>query len=129
MRLSIATEPSGRLAVRRAAMLQARERTEARARLAIIVLIVAAFAAMMTFGWYAQTAVEGRHRPQPRIAPLTAEQRSGHIVHELPDGISCRYVPFDNFTAWFGYGTTARCKPELKQQPRRSIERFSWGSK
>jgi hypothetical protein len=51
---------------------------------------------------------------------------AGWIVYELPDGLSCTYVRFDNVKEWFGEPTTAPCEDTLRQHGPYA-RGFNWG--
>ena len=113
---------------RRAAMVSARRKHEARGRFAILFIGCAMFVGTLSLGWYSRTELETRWlRPAALgVAPLTAEQRTGKIVYELGDGVSCRTVAFDNLATWFSDSTTRRCEAEMPTNGSRAINRFTW---
>jgi len=84
-------------------------------------LFLVMFAATLLIGGHA--AID----PLLQSAADTPEASSaGAVVYTMPDGIFCRRVSFDNFTAQLTEGGIERCKNDVTGSRPRSIRAFSW---
>jgi hypothetical protein len=136
-----------RLAARRreAFMLAARHNQirarEARARLARTLIACALFVALVSAGWAVRMPavigflsqhgiIQGQaHGHQQEYVKATSPDRPGQIVHELPDGLSCRFLPFDNITGWFELDKVGPCEDDSQKRVEAPPRQFKWGEK
>jgi hypothetical protein len=72
------------------------------------------------------TKNEAVERKKQREAKQAAERTSGWIVQELPDGLTCQYLKFDNITAQVGQPNLAACEEALRVRAEGRTG-FSWG--
>jgi len=121
---------------------------EQRGRVAAALLACLIFVAVVGIGWLLGTKPPSPPAKKPATATEESQKKkgpkralvndgnvtiielrdptSGRIVYELPDGLSCLYVPFDNVSQWMGEPVTAVCEDTARKQ-RRPTTTFSWG--
>jgi hypothetical protein len=115
---------------RRPEQLHARE---ARARYGRGLVAFTIFLMMLTAGLMIGTHAvispaqkEAAAKKREREAKQAAERTTGWIVQELPDGLTCQYIKFDNVTERVGAPTLALCEEALRERIA-GRPGFSWG--
>jgi hypothetical protein len=118
---------------------------EAQARRVRGLILCGAFLAVLSATLFIATKPYGPllHEPQRKAASkdnnndrdadigrwvkYVAQPSAGVVIRELPDGLSCTYVPFDNTDQWFGEPSTSVCESVLRKQRQTTGKDFSWG--
>jgi hypothetical protein len=90
-----------------------------------------AFFILLGAGWMMGTHPTG-DTPKDKARPSKSGDRDvGRIVLELPDGLHCEYLAFNNISQWTGAPRRAICEDaarvarDLEETPRP----FAWGRK
>ena len=121
---------------------------EQRGRVAAALLACLTFIALVGIGWLLGTRTPTLPNKKPGITTEQSQKKEaakqaastdgsaasidmsdptgGRIIYELPDGLSCLYVPFDNVTERMGEPMMAICEDTARKQ-RRPMGTFSWG--